>query len=275
MKSIFACPCDITLGYSPCPNDTFIFHALVHRRVVVPGCRITEALHDVETLNQLAMDGALDVTKLSFYAWLKLKDRYRLLNAGAAMGHGCGPILVAARRLKREDFHRCRVVLPGEWTTAHLLLRLWAPEFKNRMFTTYDRVLDTILADEADCGVIIHENRFTYQKKGVRAIVDLGEWWEQETALPIPLGCIAARADLPEHLVTGIESAIRRSIQEALAQPEHALPYIRQYAQEMEADVLKQHIHTFVNDYSLDLGKRGHTAVAILEKKAREAGVIP
>lgn len=264
----------LRLGYSPCPNDTFMFYRLVHGLETVPGCRVVEELHDVETLNRLAMDGAFELTKLSFFAWLHLKARYRLLDAGAAMGHGCGPILVAARPIDPTEIHRCRVVLPGRWTTAHLLFRLWAPETENRIFSTYDRILDTIASGEADCGVIIHESRFTYTQSGFRALVDLGEWWERETGLPIPLGCIAARQDLPGEVAAGVAAAIRRSIRSAMTDPEPCLPYIRQYAREMDARVLQQHIQTFVNDYSLDLGDTGRAAVAALEDRAMQAGII-
>ncbi|MFZ7128373.1 MAG: 1,4-dihydroxy-6-naphthoate synthase [Desulfobacterales bacterium] len=266
---------ELRIGYSPCPNDTYIFHDLVHRNVNVPGYRIVEELHDVETLNRMASDGILELTKLSFHAFLRLGDRYRLLRAGAAMGHGCGPLVVARRRLSRRELRTCRVVLPGEWTSAHLLFRLWAPEVENRFFTRYDRILETVRAGNADCGVIIHENRFTYQRAGFQALVDLGEWWERETGLPIPLGCIAARADVPDDVKTAVECAIRKSIRNAMAAPERCLPYVRRHASEMDAEVLDRHIRTFVNDYSLDLGSRGLEAVSVLRQRSREAGVTP
>lgn len=264
----------LRLGYSPCPNDTFIFYGLAHGLEGVPGRRIVEELHDVETLNTMAMDGILDVTKLSFYAWLRLKDRYRMLNAGAAMGHGCGPILVAPRALDPADITRCRVVLPGRWTTAHLLFRLWRPKAENRIFTTYDKILNTVRSGEADCGVIIHESRFTYREAGFEAVVDLGQWWESETGLPIPLGCIAARRNLPEEVVAGLESAIRRGIRRSMRDPESCLPYIRRHAREMDVQVLEQHIGAFVNEYSLELGEAGKAAVRALEDRALREGII-
>jgi 1,4-dihydroxy-6-naphthoate synthase len=264
----------IRLGYSPCPNDTFIFHGIAAGELQLPGVRIEVELHDVETLNRMAMTARLDVTKLSFHAWLLVRERYRLLESGAALGHGCGPILVSKEPLTRSEVAAARVVLPGEWTTAHLLFRLWAPERANRYFVTYDRILSEISAGKADCGVIIHENRFTYTQAGFHTVVDLGAWWEEETGLPIPLGCIAARSELGEGRMRDIEELIRRSILQAQENPEPTLPYIRRYAREMSDDVLRRHIHTFVNSYSLDLGETGKRAVAELDKRARAAGII-
>jgi len=265
---------ELTFGYSPCPNDTFMFNAIAHRAVGVDGYRMKPVLHDVETLNGMAMDAVLDVTKLSFYAWLKVKDRYRLLDSGAAMGFGCGPVLVARKQLKQTEITRCRVVLPGRWTTAHLLFRLWAPDAHQRFFIPYDRVFDELLSERADCGVIIHESRFTFEAAGFRPVVDLGAWWEEITGLPIPLGGIAARKSLGEPLIQQIETAVNTSIRRAMADPNEALPYIRQHAQEMDDAVLKAHIRTFVNDFSLALTQPGRRAIEKLASMAREAGAI-
>ena len=264
----------IRLGYSPCPNDTFIFYGIAAGGLQLPGVRIEVELHDVETLNRMAMTARLDVTKLSFHAWLLVRERYRLLDSGAALGYGCGPILVSKEPLTRSGVAAARIVLPGEWTTAHLLFRLWAPEAGNRYFVTYDRILSEISAGKADCGIIIHENRFTYTQAGFHTVVDLGAWWEEETGLPIPLGCIAARAELGEGQMRDIEGLIRRSIRQAQENPEQTFPYIRRYAREMSDDVLRRHIHTFVNSYSLDLGETGKRAVAELDQRARAAGII-
>lgn len=266
---------DITLGFSPCPNDTFIFHALASGRLQLPDTRIQTCLHDVETLNGMAFKEELDVTKLSFYAWLKVKNHYRLLSSGGALGFGCGPVVITKQKLDPRDLAGCRVVLPGAWTTAHLLFQLWAPEATHRMFVTYDRIFEMLNSGEADCGVIIHESRFTFEQQGFRSIVDLGAWWEEQTRLPIPLGCIAAHRRLPQSLVDQLEENIRRSIAEARTDPGQALPYIRAHAQEMTLDVLQAHIDTFVNDFSLDLGPQGHAAVSELENRARRAGIIP
>lgn len=266
---------EITLGYSPCPNDTFIFCGLAAGTITVPSCEFRTELHDVETLNAMAMSQKLDVTKLSFYAWLKLKSRYQMLDTGAAMGFGCGPILVSRRPLKKADLPDCRIALPGRWTTAHLLLRLWAPQIRDRVFTTYDQVIPMIMAGQADGGVIIHENRFTYQKEGFRPVIDLGQWWEAQTGLPIPLGCIAAKRSLGEKTITDIEAAIGKSLDKAQAEPEDCLAYMRTHAKEMDPDVLWQHVRTYVNAYSHRLGATGQAAIDALEERALAAGVLP
>lgn len=265
---------NISLGFSPCPNDTFIFDGLVNGKVPWPGHVLQPTLHDVETLNQMAFDQTLDVTKLSFYAWLKVQEHYRLLASGGALGYGCGPLVIARKPLTREDMAGCRIVLPGQWTTAHLLLQLWAPEARQRRFVAYDRIFAALDAGEADCGVIIHESRFTFQNAGFQAVVDLGAWWETETGLPIPLGCIAAHRRLPETLLPQLEEKIRASIEAARRDPESALPYIRAHAQEMTAEVLRAHIDTFVNPFSLDLGATGRKAVDTLAARARQAGLL-
>lgn len=265
----------LTLGFSPCPNDTFIFNGLVNGPVEVPGYEVEAQLHDVETLNRMAFENVLDVTKLSFFAWLAVQGQYRLLSSGGALGFGCGPVVISRKPLTRADMARCRIVLPGQWTTAHLLFRLWAPDAGQRCFVTYDRIFNALDSGEADCGVIIHESRFTFQEAGFSQVVDLGAWWEAETDLPIPLGCIAIHRRHPEQLARQVDSAIRRSIQQAQKEPALTFPYIRTYAQEMTPKVLDAHIHTFVNEFSLDLGDAGHAAVAALEAKARETGLIP
>lgn len=265
----------IRLGISPCPNDTFMFHGIATGRLTVEGYSIELELHDVETLNQMALDSRLDVSKLSAFAWLQVQERYQILNCGAALGYGCGPILIAKKPVDPSDLPNCRVALPGAWTTAHLLFRMWAPQVQNRYFVTYDRVFSEIDSGRADCGVIIHENRFTYEREGYQAVVDLGAWWETETGLPIPLGCIAARRDLGQENIGRMENLILQSIREAQADPQATLPYVRDYAQEMEEAVLWQHVQTFVNDFSLDLGARGRAALAALDNRARSAGVLP
>ena len=264
----------LTFGYSPCPNDTFMFNAIAHAAVGVDGYQMQPVLHDVETLNQMAMDAVLDVSKLSFYAWLKVRDRYRLLDSGGAMGFGCGPVLVATKPIKPTEIHRSRVVLPGRWTTAHLLFQLWAPDAHHRYFTSYDRVLDELNAGRADCGVIIHESRFTFEAAGFKALVDLGAWWEETTGLPIPLGGIAAKKSLGVPLIEQIDTAIQASIRRAMADPDEALPYIQRHAQEMDNTVLKAHIRTFVNDFSLTLTPPGRLAIEKLATMARDAGAI-
>ena len=264
----------IRLGFSPCPNDTFMFFAIASGELKLPGFDIVTELHDVETLNCKAMTAELDISKLSFHAWLKVRPKYRLLSSGAALGYGCGPLVVSKRPLTRADMTEARVVLPGQWTTAHLLFRLWAPGAKYRTFTTYENILSAIEADKADCGVIIHENRFTYSRAGFLSVIDLGAWWEQETSLPIPLGCIAAKKELGDDLIKKAEDLIRSSIRRSQNDPSAALPFIRQHAQELSEEVTRQHIHTFVNPFSVELGETGSAAVDMLAQRAQEAGII-
>lgn len=265
---------ELTLGYSPCPNDTFMFNAIAKGSASIQGYRLMPVLRDVETLNGLAMDAVLDISKVSFHAWLKIKHQYRLLTSGAAMGFGCGPILVARRSLKRADIPFCRVVLPGRWTTANLLFQLWAPKKCAVSFTPYDRIFETLAAGQADCGVIIHESRFTFASAGFKSVVDLGAWWEEKTALPIPLGGIVAKKQLGSPLIEKIDETVRSSIAQARRYPDKALPYVRQHAQELETAVLSAHIETFVNDFSTALAPSGIAAIETLERMAREAGVL-
>jgi 1,4-dihydroxy-6-naphthoate synthase len=264
----------LTLGYSPCPNDTYIFHALSEGLLAEMPARIQTELHDVETLNQMAFESRLDVTKLSFFAYLNCKADYKLLGSGAALGYGCGPVVVAKKPLAAADMATARIVLPGEWTTAHLLFRLWAPDAQERLFLPYDRIFETLERGEADAGVIIHESRFTFEAAGFKAVADLGAWWEAETSLPIPLGCIAARRSLPADLIHAVDTAIGQSLAFARSHPETVMPRVRRYAQELADDVLQAHIDTFVNDFSRDLGPEGHRAVEKLAAMAIERGVL-
>ena len=264
----------LTIAYSPCPNDTFMFHGVATGLVRMDGCDFDVHLHDVETLNRMAMEGVYDVTKLSFHAWLGVADRYEMLGAGAALGYGCGPVVVARRDIAPDELPRCRVAVPGEMTTAHLLLRLWAPDVADKVFVRYDQVMGMVAAGQADAGVIIHEGRFTYERQGLRMLADLGQWWQDKTHLPIPLGCIAARKELGAETIAGVERLLRRGIGESFDHPDAAAEYVRKYAQEMDPDVLAKHIRTFVNDYSLDIGDEGRRAVEKLRELARGAGII-
>ena len=269
----------LSVAYSPCPNDTFAFYGLAEGRVDLPSASfggkldIDVRLHDVETLNRMAFDRVYDVTKLSFHAWLQVKDDYRLLQAGAALGRGCGPLVVVRDRPDRSWPSLGRIAVPGEHTTAHLLLRLWAPEARDRVFVPYDRIMAMVANGDVDAGVIIHEGRFTYRQRGLACLVDLGDWWESQTGLPIPLGCIAARETLGAERIAACEEMIGRSLRFALDNPTAPLPYVRQHAQELDDDVIRQHIELYVNEFSLDLGETGRAAIAALETLARKAGI--
>lgn len=251
-----------------------MFHDLAVSDFRLPGQEFEVHLHDVETLNQFALRKQFDITKLSFYTYLKVQEYYSLLSTGAALGFGCGPVVVGKKAVKKSKLPHHRIAIPGQLTTAHLLFQLWAPEAKNKLFVTYDQIFDCIASGEADYGVLIHESRFTYEQAGFQKIIDLGSWWEEETSLPIPLGCIAIRKKLPTGLAKSFESLLKKAIENSLANPDGTLEYIRQYAQEMDQSVLIKHIETFVNKYSLDLGDEGRAAVAKLEEMALNAGII-
>jgi 1,4-dihydroxy-6-naphthoate synthase len=260
---------ELTFGFSPCPNDTFAFHAFVHGLVDSP-VRVRPELLDIEELNRRAHEGAFELTKLSFGAFPGVGDGYRLLRSGAALGHGVGPLVVAREAVPLADAAAARIAVPGLETTAFLLLRLAAPQLGEAVELRYDRILDAVAGGEADAGLIIHESRFTYREHGLVAVADLGEWWEGETALPIPLAGICARSDLDEQTVSGVEHAIRASVEYAFARPAASRAYVREHSQELSDEVCDAHIRLYVNDFSLDLGEEGLRAVELLVDRAAE-----
>lgn len=264
----------LTLGYSPCPNDTYIFNALVNGMVELSGARLAQPqLEDVETLNEWAMAAKLDITKVSFHAYGHLRRNYRLLPSGAALGRGCGPLLITGPHPKPADPAKWRIAIPGRYTTAALLLQLYRPG-SEVVIMRFDRIMDALEAGTVDAGVIIHESRFTYQERGLSCLQDLGAWWEEETGLPIPLGCIVLRKEL-EHLHQNVAAAIRNSILWADAHPEEGLPYIRSHAQEIEPEVMQSHIRLYVNDFSKDIGQEGQAAIDELMRRGEAAGLFP
>ncbi len=263
-----------TLAFSPCPNDTYMFNALATGLIRVPGCELDIHLHDIETLNENALVGKYHFTKISFFAYLKAASRYRLLDTGAALGYGCGPLVVAPQPLDVKALSTTRIALPGEMTTAHLLFSLWAPQAQNKVFVPYDRIIKMVADGRVDCGVIIHEGRFVFEEAGLLQIEDLGSWWEEKTELPIPLGGIVARKDLPESIVEEFNSALQASIHRAKTNSAEPLAFVRKHAQEMDEEVLQKHIETFVNEQSLGLDAKGFAAIDTLDKMAKEAGVI-
>jgi len=265
----------LTLGYSPCPNDTFIFHALVHGLVPTPGFSVHERLEDVETLNRLALDGTLDLTKISNHALGHLRDRYVLLRSGGALGRGCGPLVIALKATTMEALRGRRIAIPGTLTTANLLLQLYGKGYDEVLPMPFDRIMSALRSGEAEAGVIIHESRFTYQAAGFHAVQDLGVWWEEETGLPIPLGGILARRDLGAELIGAVDTALRASLEHARADPEAARDYIRAHAQELDDAVTAAHIDLYVNNFSLDLGAEGISAVNALLARAEARGLIP
>jgi 1,4-dihydroxy-6-naphthoate synthase len=265
----------LSLGFSPCPNDTYIFNGLVHKHVQPQLVRFAEpVLEDVETLNEWALRGCLDVTKLSFHALGHVLPHYALLGSGAALGRGCGPLLITGKGRVPRDLGRWTIAIPGRLTTAALLLQLYHPACANLVVMRFDRIMEAILRGEVDGGVIIHESRFTYQGLGLQCVQDLGEWWETSTGLPLPLGCIVARRSLSVEARDDISAAITASIDWAASHPGEALPYIRHYSQEMDSEVVTSHIDLYVNAFSRDLGEEGLCAVRELLRRGRAIGLF-
>ena len=264
----------LTAACSPCPNDTFMFHDLASGDLTLPDRRIEVQLHDVETLNRMALTGTFDVTKVSFHTYLLVRQEYQLLSVGAALGFGCGPVVVSRGGIGPGEIAGACVAVPGKLTTAHLLLELWEPRITDKVFVRYDKVMDMVARGEVDAGVIIHEGRFVYEQAGLELVADLGLWWQEQTQLPIPLGGIVARKSLGEETILAFESLLRKAITNSMANPGGTREYVLRHAAEMDSDVLDEHIKTFGNDYSLDLGDEGRAAIAEMRRRAEEAGII-
>ncbi len=251
---------ELTFGYSPCPNDTFAFHALTFGLIDTP-VRIAPVLLDIEELNRRAHVGEFDLTKLSVGAFAAVGDRYTLLRSGAALGHGVGPLVVTRTPMSLEEAVSGLVAIPGRETTAYRLLRLAAPSLEDTVEMRYDRILQAVSNGEVHAGLIIHESRFTYADHGLHQAIDLGDWWERETRLPVPLAGICARADMSADTAAEVERAIRASVQFAFDNPDASRDYVRANAQEMSDEVCAQHIALYVNEHSLDIGDDGMRAI--------------
>jgi 1,4-dihydroxy-6-naphthoate synthase len=259
---------ELTLAYSTCPNDTFIFEALVHGRVDTEGLHFRVVLEDILELNARARAGRADVCKVSFLAYAQLQDRWTLLPSGAALGRGVGPLLVARSPLSADDLATAQIGIPGWDTTAHLLFHRFAPQAQERRVLRFDQIMPAVARGELDAGVIIHESRFTYKQWGLQCLADLGAHWEADLGVPIPLGGIIAQQALGPDIHAKLARSIRRSLAFARAQPHIVQPYVAAHAQEMAADVMQQHIDLYVNDFSLDLGPEGQQAVKVLLAEA-------
>ena len=267
-------PAPLSLGYSPCPNDTFIFYALVHGRL--PGApAVREVLEDIETLNGMAARRQLDVAKVSFHALAHLRSDYGLLHVGGALGRGCGPLVIAGEAFDGSQLAQRRVAIPGRMTTAALLLRLYAPALTEIVEMPFHRIMEATRDGVVDAGVIIHESRFTYPRYGLHEIVDLGQWWEETTGHPIPLGGIAARRSLGQAVIEGVDDGLRRSVEFAHGHPDEVRDYVAAHAQEMDRDVMEAHIGLYVNDYTLDYASDGEAAIEDLMARAVGAGIVP
>lgn len=281
----------LSLGFSPCPNDTFIFDALIHHKIDTEGLEFEVSYEDVETLNQKAFNGDLDITKLSFHAYAYAVTNYLLLDAGSALGFGVGPLLICKRQELVERLagdrlsgasvlaavrgDELRVGIPGKYTTANFLLGLAYPQLTIKQEMLFSDIEQALLDERIDLGLIIHENRFTYESRGLYKIVDLGEFWEKTTSAPIPLGGIVIKRELPIDIQHKVNRVIRRSIEYAFANPKSGIDFIRSHAQEMSDDVMYKHIELYVNRFSVSLGLEGQRAVQTLFDRARALGVIP
>ena len=259
------------MGLSPCPNDTFIFGALI-KGLFSPRQKYTFFLEDVETLNQWALARRLPVTKLSFGVFPEVATSYQLLPVGAALGFGCGPLLVARR--EAPDLGRVRIAVPGLHTTAYLLLRLYAEELGPVVPLRYDRIIPALLAGEVEAGLLIHEGRFVYRKYGLHCLADLGKWWEEKTSLPLPLGGIFVRRDLRPEVKKAVLEDLKESLLYARRSPEAVWDFIVKNAQEMAPETIKKHLAAFVNDFTYDLGPEGKRAACAFFASLRERGLL-
>lgn len=265
----------IPIGFSPCPNDTFIFHALVHQKVDTGGLRFEPLLEDVETLNCWALEGRLAFTKLSFATLLRVFDQYRPLLPGCAMGKGVGPILVARTQRSLSDVAAGSIAIPGELTTANMLLQMAFPDAKRKTAILFSQIEDEVLSGAFDFGLLIHESRFTYERRGLKRVLDLGDWWERHTGEWIPLGCIAVRRDVPEQVGRQVSQSIARSIAYAWQQYPNLPPFVQKNAQEMEESVMRRHIELYVSRHADDTDRAARTAIERLFAEAVSAGILP
>jgi 1,4-dihydroxy-6-naphthoate synthase len=273
----------LTLGFSPCPNDTFIFDALIHQKIDTEGLEFEVFFDDVETLNQKAFRSELDISKLSFHAFAYVADNYVLLDSGSALGFGVGPLLISGPCSDTEELNSklqnpnsgLVIGIPGKYTTANFLFSLAYPQAQNKREMVFSEIEDALLKSEIDLGLIIHENRFTYREKGLKKIVDLGEYWEKTTSCAIPLGGIVVKRCLPDEVKNKVNRVLRRSVEFAFKNPKSGIEFIRAHAQAMEEEVMYKHIELYVNKYSVDLGEEGRKATALLFDTALKKGIIP
>lgn len=275
----------LTLGYSPCPNDCFIFDAMVHHKIDTEGLEFEVVMEDVEALNQRALNNELDITKLSFHAYLYVMNNYILLRSGSALGFNCGPLLVGSSEKtvnrfkelmhsKQTDAESGLIAIPGKNTTANFLLSLAFPTATNKVEMVFSDIEQAVLQGKVDAGLIIHESRFTYEQKGLKKIADLGEFWDGLIHAPIPLGGIVARRNFNEELLQKINRCIKKSVEFAFANPEQVMLYVKCHAQEMSEEVMKKHIDLYVNQFSVDLGETGEKAIRLMIDKAKEIQLV-
>ena len=266
----------LSLGFSPCPNDCFIFDAMIHEKIDIEDLEFQIIMEDVETLNKKAFSRSIDITKLSFHAFAHLTHDYVLLNSGSALGFGVGPLLISKKEIlnAKSQIPNLRIAIPGKYTTANFLFSLAFPDAENKIEMLFSEIEQAVLNGDADAGVIIHESRFTYEAKGLKKVIDLGEWWEKETSSPIPLGGIVMKRNFSDDIKQKVNRIIRRSVEFAFTNPSSSMDFIKKHAQEMSEDVIIKHINLYVNKFSVDLGEEGSKSVKIFFNKTLEAGLL-
>lgn len=266
----------LSLGFSPCPNDTYIFDAIVNKRILLNSYEFEVEMADVENLNKHAFEDYLDITKLSFHAYAHVSEKYQILPSGAALGFNNGPLLISKRKIYPDEIKDVKIAIPGAFTTAGMLLNIfWQPDKNNVHEYLFSDIEEVVLSGEADAGLVIHETRFTYKKRGLLKIADLGEMWEKETNMPLPLGCIAIKRSLPDKIKNEIAKLIKESVEFANKFPDASQQFIRNNAQETSEEVTKQHIELYVNEFSTNLGKKGEAAINHFLKLGFEKNICP
>jgi len=265
----------LTLGFSPCPNDTFIFDAMVHGRIDTEGLEFDYFLADVELLNRKALASEVDITKISYHAYAYVAQNYLILDSGSALGHRNGPLLISKHRISIDELTNMRIAIPGKYTTANLLFSIAWPDVVNKTEYLFSKIEDALLKDEVDAGLIIHETRFTYFRKGLHKLADMGEYWENLTDLPIPLGAIVINRNLPENIAQKVNRIVRRSLEYAYKDSFASYDFVSGNAREMDSTVMNNHIKLFVNEFSLNLGKKGREAIIELFRIGRDREVLP
>ena len=264
----------LNIAFSTCPNDTFMFDALVNRRLKSLNFSVEVQLADIEELNRLTMAGEPDISKVSYAAYPAISDKYQLLSAGSALGYKNGPLIISKTKIYSAELVDVKMAIPGKMTTANFLLSILFPEVKNKSEYLFSDIEEAVLSNEIDAGLVIHETRFIYKNKGLKLVSDLGELWEEKFNLPIPLGGIVVKRDFPEEVKLDIQKTISESIQFAFNNRNASLQYIKEYAQELDNKVINQHIDLYVNDFSVDLGEEGRKAVELLFSKGEKAGLF-
>jgi 1,4-dihydroxy-6-naphthoate synthase len=265
----------LTLGFSPCPNDTFIFDAMVHGRIDTEGLEFEYFLTDVEDLNRKALNSDIDITKISYHAYAYVSQNYLILDAGSALGHRNGPLLISKRLIDTNELSGLRIAIPGKYTTANLLFSIAWPDVVNKTEYLFSKIEEALLTEEVDAGLIIHETRFTYYKRGLHKLADMGEYWENLTGLPIPLGAIVIKRSIPDDIAQKVNRVVRRSLEYAYKDSFASYDFVSGNAKEMDSTVMNNHIKLFVNEYTLNLGKKGREAIIELFRIAGEKGVLP